>query len=712
METTSILENLNDNQKNAVCSESKNCLVIAGAGSGKTRVLIQRIFWLISSRKISPYSILAVTFTNKAASEIKKRLQANLRIKIENMWVGTFHGICYRILRKNYSKVGLPKNFQIIDADDQLRLIKRIIKESDIENDQIQPKQYVWYINKKKDESTRSSEVKPDDFVTKQYNLVYSLYEEYCRKVGLVDFGEILLKVVELLTKDKETFIYYKNLFKEILIDEFQDTNSIQYKLVKILSGNENSIFAVGDDDQSIYGWRGAIVENIKKLQKDLSDIKVYRLEQNYRSSGNILSAANNVILNNSSRMGKELWTEDSSGELIKFFSAFNDSEEAKFVVEKIEDLTKGDFKRSEVAILYRSNAQSRIFEEYFISKNIPYRIYGGLRFFERAEIKDVLAYLRLAFNTRDDNSFERIINTPTRGIGEKTKSSIREYAAKNNLPLYYAIEEMCEKKILTNRIVESLYGFMKVIEKIKDSFKIENLPEQILEVIEITKIKDMYSSDKNEQARSKIENIDELVTAADFFSDENQFDDIPIIESFLAHASLEAGEGQGSEWDDCVQLMTLHSSKGLEFPIVFLVGLEEGLFPSRLSLEEGNLEEERRLCYVGITRARKLLFMTYSQIRRQYGTEEYQMPSRFIGEIPTEVIEEIRPTKGESFFKSNLNGNNSILIGSRVMHKKFGEGTITSSEGNDNNARVQVSFDKVGNKWLILALANLEILK
>lgn len=717
MELRYTLNDLNEAQRNAVCNLSKNCLVIAGAGSGKTRVLIQRILWLIEDNDYSPYSILAVTFTNKAAREIKSRLSNVLNIKIESMWVGTFHGICHRILRSNYHKVLLPKNFQVIDSEDQIRIVKRIMKENEIENSQIQPKQVAWYINKKKDQSLRSNKTKDDDFITNQYNKIYKIYEDYCNKSGLVDFGEIILRTLELFQKNIETRKYYHNLFKTILIDEFQDTNTIQYDLVKILTSNDTSIFAVGDDDQSIYGWRGAKVENIKKLQKDYSGIKIFRLEQNYRSTGNILNAANSVILNNNSRMGKNLWTEDKSGDLIKIYSANDEIDEANFVVESIESLMQSNFKRNEISILYRSNAQSRVFEEKLISKGIPYKIYGGFRFFERSEIKDVIAYMRLAVNHNDDNSLERIINTPVRGIGEKTKKILRDFSKKEKISLFEAIPvALKNEKIFTKKASDSLNEFFNLINLIKNILSKDDLPFQINEIINQTKIKSTYEKSKTEQSRSKLENLDELISAAQEFLNIDLEDNQTILDAFLTHTSLESGEGQGEEWDECVQLMTLHSSKGLEFPIVFMVGLEENLFPSRMSIEEDNLEEERRLCYVGITRARKNLYLSYAQLRRQYGTENFCMPSRFLKEIPQEIVEEIgfNPRK---FFDRNTHSNldniyeGESVIGKRVKHKKFGEGVVISSEGFESNTRVEVSFDNIGKKWLILAIANLEFM-
>ena len=710
------LNELNQAQRDAVCNLSKNSLVIAGAGSGKTRVLIQRILWLIEENNFSPYSVLAVTFTNKAAKEIKSRLSSNLNISIESMWVGTFHGICYRILRANYQKVFLPKNFQVIDTDDQVRIIKRIMKEQEIDNSQILPKQVAWFINKKKDQSIRSNKTKDDDFTSIQYNKIYKLYEEYCNNSGLVDFGEIILRTLELFKKNHEVKSYYHNLFSAILIDEFQDTNTIQYELIKIISSKNTSVFAVGDDDQSIYGWRGAKVENIKKIQKDFNDMKVFRLEQNYRSTGNILLAANNVILNNNSRMGKNLWTEDKGGDPIKIFSANDEIGEAIFAIETIQNHIAENYKRNEIAILYRSNAQSRVFEEKLIAKGIPYKIYGGFRFFERAEIKDLLAYMRLSVSNKDDNSFERIVNTPPRGIGEKTKSLLRDFSKNENLSLYEAIPLALREKIFSKKAEDSLLEFYNLINTIDSILQKDELPNQIKDIIKIVKIKEMYEKNKTEQARSKIENLDELVSAAQEFLNEDIDDNETILDAFLTHTSLESGEGQGNDWDECVQLMTLHSSKGLEFPIVFLVGLEENLFPSRMSIEEENLEEERRLCYVGITRARKKLYISHAQMRRQYGSENYCLPSRFLNEIPKEVVEEIGYTPKRFFYKESSLGSQDIfkensIMGKRVAHKKFGEGVVISTEGSDGNTRVQVSFDKVGNKWLILAIANLEIL-
>lgn len=711
-----LLDALNEAQKKAVTNVSQNCLVVAGAGSGKTRVLTQRIIWLISQKNYSPLSILAVTFTNKAANEIKKRLSESLNLNIQNLWVGTFHGICYRILRQHFLAAKLDKNFQIIDSEDQIRLIKRILKLNSIDENFISPKQYVNYINRKKDSSIRSKDIVDKDFSEKGYKHIYQLYEEYCNKSSLVDFGELILKTKEILESNDEISKYYKNNFKEILVDEFQDTNKIQYELIKLFSSKQNSVFAVGDDDQSIYGWRGAVSTNMNTFQKEFQDLTLVRLEQNYRSTSNILNAANNLIKNNDDRLGKNLWTSDKSGEPIKYFIAYNDYEEAEFVIEKIKELVENEYQNDEISILYRSNAQSRILEEQLIANKIKYRIYGGLRFFERAEIKDILAYLRLAFNHNDDNSFERIINTPTRGIGEKTKTIIRESAKINNTSLFQSAYDALKNKNFSNKVNNSLDNFFAVISHIKD-MQDKKLPEIISTIIEKTGIKKPYENNKTEQNQSKIENIDELVSAASSFQEENYYNDEPVLDAFLSHVSLESGEGQGDKWEKCVQLMTIHAAKGLEFPVVFLVGMEEGLFPSKLSIDEDNLSEERRLCYVGITRARKLLFLSSAELRRQYGYDNYALPSRFISEIPEELIEQIKGASASyvkmnknSFYVENSEYKDFYDIGKRVIHEKFGEGIVTNFEGDSQNSRIEVEFDSYGKKWLLLSLANLKL--
>ena len=715
MDVSHILDNLNDDQRNAVTSEKQHLLVLAGAGSGKTRVLVHKIAWEVEALGVNPSSIMAVTFTNKAANEMRSRIESLLQAPMIDSWVGTFHGLSHKLLKRFHKEAGLSSGFTIIDSDDQLRIVKRISKEFSLDEATWPARQSQWQINSWKDDGLRSNGVDDKgDFYTETVKKVYKEYEEICQRDHLVDFGELLLKSYECLLNSKSVKTFFQTRFKSVLIDEFQDTNTIQYQLIKIMAGKNTSIFAVGDDDQSIYGWRGAKVENIKKLQKDFKDIEVYRLEQNYRSSGNILEAANKIILNNDSRMGKNLWTEDKSGEPVKIFSASDGYEEGDFVIETIQNLLSEDFSRNEIAILYRSNAQSRIFEDRLIKYGIKYRIYGGVRFYERAEIKDVIAYMRLAVLNNDDNSFERIVNNPPRGIGEKTKETLRQFSKEKGISLFDSIKNITDESMVAKKASQSLKEFQNIIKNIESILKKDELPHQINEIISITGIKSVYEKNKSEQAMSKLENLDQLVTAASDFTNNDLEEGETIIDGFLRHASLESGEGQGNEWEECVQLMTLHSSKGLEFPIVFLVGLEENLFPSRMSIEEDNLEEERRLCYVGITRARKKLFISHAQMRQQYGNENYCLPSRFLNEIPQNVVEEIGHKAKMFFKKSNgLNGDQNYkedsIMGKRVIHKKFGEGIVISVEGSDSNTRVEVKFDDVGKKWLILAISNLE---
>ena len=704
---------LNDQQLIAVNCNEGNKLVLAGAGSGKTRVLTYRIAKLIQDFNVRPSDVLALTFTNKASREMKDRIESILKISSQGLWFGTFHGICRRILKIHWREAELSERFTILDSQDQLRLIKRILKGNNYDEKLYDPKSIQSFINRKKDNGHRSDNISDKD--DEVYVAIFKEYENILKQTMSVDFADLILKTYELFRSHNQILNYYIKRFKHIMVDEFQDTNLLQFKLLKLLNNDTGSLYAVGDDDQSIYGWRGAKVENIKKLQKDFKDIEVFRLEQNYRSTGNILEAANNIILNNDSRMGKNLWTEDKSGDLVKIFSASDETEEANFVIDTLQNFVSEDYSKNEIAILYRSNAQSRIFEEKLIANGIKYRIYGGFRFFERAEIKDVIAYMRLAVTNSDNNSFERIVNNPPRGIGEKTKNILRSIAKEKNKSLYESAKEAIENSLVPNKAMQSLIEFLNIIETISSILQKDELPHQISEIIKITGIKSVYEKSKSEQSRSKLENLDELVSAAHEFVHVDLDENETVIDAFLTHTSLESGEGQGNEWDDCIQLMTLHSSKGLEFPIVFLVGLEENLFPSRMSIEEDNLEEERRLCYVGITRARKKLYISHAQIRRQYGTDNYCMPSRFLNEIPENVVEEIGH-KSKMFFKKNgifqENDNKGLsLTGKRVIHKKFGEGIVTAIEGRDANTRVQVSFDDVGTKWLILAISNLEIL-
>jgi len=720
MDVTPILDSLNDAQRSAVTEPEGSALILAGAGSGKTRVLVRRIAWLCCVKSISPYNILAVTFTNKAAGEMRERIEALLEVSMVGMWVGTFHAICHRILRTHYKEASLPATFQILDANDQYRLIKKIIKTLDIDEDQWSSKTAQWYINAKKEEGLAPEDIKINKNETERQLLrIYVNYEEACKKSGLVDFAGLLIQTLMLLKENAHILSKYHDRFEYILVDEFQDTNALQYKWLRLLSNNNVPVFAVGDDDQSIYRWRGARIENIHNFSKDFENVKTFKLEQNYRSTGNILTAANNLITNNKERLSKNLWTDDDEGEPIYLFSAFNEQEEARFISEKIHEWISHGNRRDEIAILYRSNAQSRIFEEIFISTQIPYRVYGGLRFFERAEIKDALAYMRLCYNYKDDSSFERIINLPTRGIGDKTLSLVRSCAQKGKISLWEATILLVEDDQLTSRSRQALNSFLQLIGSLSADIKSFKLSEQIDHVINKSGLKSYYGKEKGELALSRIENLEELVNAAKTFSiDEQNYGDMSETDAFLAHAVLESGEGQGKQWEDCVQLMTLHSAKGLEFPIVFLTGMEEGLFPTEHSLSEPNgIEEERRLCYVGITRAKQRLFLSHAETRRRYGSDMYNSPSRFINEVPTELISEVRPQAHvkhklyRSTEISHTGDDNDLQVGQRVDHEKFGCGVVIECEGQGSSARVHVNFETTGSKWLVVSFANLKVL-
>ena len=721
MDVSQIFDSLNDAQRNAVGAPPGPLLVLAGAGSGKTRVLTHRIAYFIKSLDISPYSILAVTFTNKAATEMRRRIEDFLGYTLRGMWVGTFHGISHRILREHYEKANLPKGFEIIDSDDQYRLVRRIMKELDIDEGYWQPRQVQWFINNQKEEGLR-----PVDLLNQKNNhktllAIYSRYEDFCNKLGLVDFAEILFRSLELLENNEDIRQGYQNLFSQILVDEFQDTNSIQYRWLKLLAINHHQITAVGDDDQSIYGWRGAKVENMELLQKDFNEIQIIRLEQNYRSTGNILNAANAVIDKNTNRLGKNLWTNGEDGQPVSFFEAFNEIEEGNFVVDKIQTWQSQGNRRDSVAILYRSNAQSRVFEELLLAKNIPYRVYGGIRFFERAEIKDALAYLRLLNNRHSDPSFERIVNLPTRGIGARTIEKIRMFADENKMSMWDSAFNFISNNSVKGKTQSALSFFIDMIEKLDHECIDLELPEQVDIVINKSGLIDHYKKERGEKAITKVENLEELVSAARNFNSNKELDDeIDPLTNFLTHAALEAGDNQGSEWDDCVQLMSLHSAKGLEFPLVFLCGMEEGLFPHQRSLDEtGGLEEERRLCYVGMTRAMHKLYLSCAEIRNLHGKEHMRKPSRFLSEIPDDRIENIRKktrnndsTKNTSYSNNNVfNSDISINLGAHVLHKKFGTGTVVMIEGQGEHARVQIRFETQGTKWLVLSYANLELL-
>lgn len=714
MDVSDLLEHLNPAQRKAVCAPPGNLLILAGAGCGKTRVLTHRIAWLIRAEHVLPWSILAVTFTNKAAHEMRGRIESLLQAPIGGMWVGTFHGLAHRLLRAHWQEAGLPQSFQIMDGEDQLRLVKRLMREANVDDARWPPRQVVGFINARKDEGVRPQAVEHyGNPYLKMMVQLYQSYEEACRCCGQVDFAELLLRAHELFQKRPDVLAHYRERFRHILVDEFQDTNAIQYAWLRLLAGDSGMVFAVGDDDQSIYGWRGAKVENLHQFCKDLRDVHLIRLEQNYRSTATILKAANALIDHNTGRLGKELWTAGAQGEPIRLYGAFNELEEARFVVEHIRQWVSEGNRRDGVAILYRSNAQSRVLEEALMQAQIPYRIYGGLRFFERQEIKDALAYLRLLANRHDDASFERVVNTPTRGIGERTVQTVRDHARAFGLSLWQAASDILARHLLAARARGALKGFLDLIDSLEADTHGLELHEQTQHVVQVSGLIEHYRKEKGEKGQARIENLEELVNAArEFEFDAETHGDMLPLDAFLAHAALEAGEGQADAWDDAVQLMTLHSAKGLEFPLVFLCGMEEGLFPHQLSLDEpGRLEEERRLAYVGMTRAMRRLFLTYAEVRRLYGEEKYTRPSRFIREVPVECIEEIRLRGGVSqpaFHGAAAAGPAGLCLGARVLHPKFGEGIVLAYEGQGAQAKVQVNFDDMGSKWLVLAYANL----
>jgi len=718
MDVSDILNGLNEAQRQAVAADTGNLLVLAGAGSGKTRVLVHRIAWLIRAEQVSPHALLAVTFTNKAAREMRGRIEEMLQMPTHGMWVGTFHGLAHRLLKAHWREAGLPQNFQILDSDDQLRLVKRVCRELDLDESRWPPKQAQWYINGQKDEGLRARHIEAPfgDLYVKTMLRIYTAYEEACNRGGLVDFAELLLRAHELWLNSPETLVHYQGRFKTILVDEFQDTNTIQYAWLRVLAGNEIPVVAVGDDDQSIYGWRGAKIENIQRFGEDFAATQTIRLEQNYRSTQTILSAANGLIANNFGRLGKDLWTAGEQGELISLYAGFNEQDEARFIVESAERWINEGHQRRSVAILYRSNAQSRVLEESLIRAQLPYRIYGGQRFYERLEIRNALAYMRLLIIRSDDTALERVLNVPPRGIGNKTVENLRTLARNRAISLWQAIEVACDEKLFTSRALAALSGFQALINEL-DSATLELGLEELTEhIIHGSGLLDYHRAEKGERGQARVENLEELVSAAKSFVVEDT--DAPPLQQFLDSAALDAGEAQADPHEDSIQLMTLHSAKGLEFPLVFLAGMEENLFPHRMSLDEpGRLEEERRLCYVGITRAMEKLVLTYAESRRLHGTESYNTPSRFVREIPKDLINEVRlgntlsrPLSSFSASASPAHDEAGISLGQRVLHQVFGEGVVTNFEGRGASARVEVSFAE-GSKWLVLQYANLQTL-
>ncbi|MGR5065911.1 DNA helicase II [Photobacterium sp. DNB22_13_2] len=721
MDVSLLLDGLNDKQREAVAAPLGNHLVLAGAGSGKTRVLVHRIAWLMTIEQASPYSIMSVTFTNKAAAEMRGRINELMHGSSAGMWNGTFHGLCHRMLRAHYLDASLPEDFNILDSDDQMRLMRRLIKAQNLDEKQWPARQAVWYVNGKKDEGLRPQHIDSfNDPVEQTWLRLYTAYQEACDRAGLVDFAELLLRAFELLQRSKHIREHYQARFKHILVDEFQDTNNIQFAWLRLMAGPDCNVMIVGDDDQSIYGWRGAKVENIQRFLNDFKGASSIFLEQNYRSTANILKAANGLIANNNERMGKNLWTDGAEGELISIYSAFNELDEARFVVGKIKELRDQGGALSDAAMLYRSNAQSRVLEEALIQSGMPYRIYGGMRFFERQEIKDSLSYLRLMANRNDDASFERVVNTPTRGLGDRTLETIRMTARDRGATMWQASVALLEEQVLAGRAANSLRRFIELVNALEDDTRDLPLYQQTDEVIRNSGLRAMYEQEKGEKAQARIENLEELVTATRQFEIPEEAEEMSPLSAFLSHAALEAGEGQADEFDDAVQLMTMHSAKGLEFPVVFMVGVEEGMFPSSRTTEEvGRLEEERRLCYVGMTRAMQKLYISHAEMRRLYGKDNFHKPSRFIREIPEEFIEEVRmkakvsrPASSGRFSQAQVNDNfnqTGYTLGQRVQHPKFGEGTIINFEGSGAQSRVQVAFNGEGIKWLVTQYAKLE---
>ncbi len=719
MDVSLILDGLNPAQREAVSAPPCATLVLAGAGSGKTRVLVHRIAWLMQVEGVSPWGVLAVTFTNKAAREMRERIEMLLERPVGGMWVGTFHGLAHRLLRTHWQEAGLPKNFQILDSDDQQRLVKRVLRELNLDDSKWPPRQAQWFINEQKDEGRRARHIDDGgDLWRRQMIRIYTAYEAACERTGAVDFAELLLRAHELWRDRPDVLAHYQQRFAHILVDEFQDTNTIQYAWLRLLAGQRNHLFVVGDDDQSIYGWRGARVENIQDFQRHYPDAQLVKLEQNYRSSGNILRAANAVIANNPQRLGKELWTEDADGEPVRVYAAFNEVDEARFVVDRIRQFVEHNHAWADAAILYRTTAQSRQFEEALMQAGAPYRVYGGLRFFERAPVKDALAYLRQISNPHDDPAFERAVNHPPRGIGPRTLDAVRDHARDFNCSLWQASEDLLKGGAMTPRAAKALRGYLDLIYEMRAATEEMPLFAMTEHVIAASGLPEHFLKSRDGKGQDRVENLQELVSAARQFLFEPEEDEtLSEVDAFLSQAALEAGDNQAASDEDGVQLMTLHSAKGLEFPLVFLVGVEEGLFPHSMSAEDPQkLEEERRLCYVGMTRAMQELYLSFAEQRRLYGKESYPFPSRFLREIPPQVIEEVRarpavsrPHHAPGGLLDDALDDSGFKLGQRVLHAKFGEGVILNAEGQGKAARVQVNFSQVGSKWLVVAYANLQ---
>ncbi len=724
------LEHLNPEQLSAVTLSDGHALVLAGAGSGKTRVLTTRIAWLIKSGHVTPGGVLAVTFTNKAAREMVTRLTAMLPVSPRGLWIGTFHGLANRLLRSHHQEAGLPREFQILDTQDQLSAVKRLARSLNIDEDRFSPRDLQRFINGQKEEGLRARDVPAGDEQTRRQVEFFAAYDEQCQREGVADFAELLLRSFELLNRNEILRAHYQARFRYILVDEFQDTNRLQYRWLKLFAGAQSRLFAVGDDDQSIYGFRGANVGNLAEFEKEYSRGKVIRLEQNYRSQGNILDAANALISNNTKRLGKNLWTSAGQGDPLRVFQGDSDADEARFIAEEVGALRREGMRLVDIAVLYRSNAQSRVLEHALFGATIPYRVYGGLRFFERAEVKHALAYLRLIANSSDDNSFLRVANFPPRGIGARSMEQLQDAAKQKGVSLFAAVDVSSGKGL----------PFRKLIEELRTETKDLPLPEIVEHVIHRSGLIEHYKNER--EGADRVENLEELVNAASAFTQDERDPESgeamsPLV-AFLTHAALEAGDHQAAEGQDALQLMTVHSAKGLEFNAVFLSGLEEGLFPHHQSLiEKDGLEEERRLAYVAITRARQRLYLSFAQTRMLHGQTRYSLASRFLEEIPEGLKKWLTPrfVRAQRAMSFEVSGrkqayadnkdtyfpkkekatfakhgeDSGFRIGQNVVHAKFGAGVIVDAEGDGGDARVQVNFGRQGVKWLAVAVAKLQ---
>ena len=729
MDVSHLLDSLNDDQRQAVASPLKPALVLAGAGSGKTRVLVHRVAWLIQVEGVSPNGILAVTFTNKAAGEMRSRIETLLGIPGVSLWIGTFHGLAHRLLRLHWREAALPQSFQILDSEDQARLLRKVLKALDLDETRWVPREVQWFINAQKDEGLRPKHIKDDgDPTRRQLIKIYQAYEEACQRAGVVDFAELLLRAFELWRDNPALLQHYRTRFRHVLVDEFQDTNAIQYKWLGLLAGTDRGSLRGGRRRPVHLSMARRPGGESQPVPQGLSRGGALQTRTELPLHGHHPQGGERLISHNAGRLGKTLWTSGAEGERVKLYAAFNERDEADFVVNRIREWSAAGGAKREVAVLYRSNAQSRVLEEAFLNARMPYRVYGGLRFFERAEIKDALAYLRLAASRADDTSFERVVNLPVRGIGAKTLDLLRETARTHGTSLWMAAAA-CIDSGLAQRAAQALQAFMTLIEALSRDIAGLELHEQVDHVIQMSGLIEHYKKEKGERGEGRIENLLELVSAARGFAPETEAEtELSPLDSFLAHAVLESGEGQADPYDDCVQMMTLHSAKGLEFPVVFMVGMEDGLFPHQRSVSDlAGLEEERRLCYVGATRAMRQLYITYAEQRRLYGVDTYGQPSRFIGELPPEVVEEIRPRVqvARPVFAGARNGPGArpaggrlaeesaqpgVALGSRVRHSKFGDGVVLNFEGNGPHARIQVNFERQGTKWLMLSYANLEV--